>query len=151
MLPKRAVLKTLFWLNMSLPMGDIYLNFKFAEPIKKHSNKQSQPTCHHCGTSRHIRPHCPQIRPQMPWIKKQEPKKGKPGSNPSKPHHAPRQKRQFPQRGHPSCYHCGKMKPRKPKENRIFEGLVSMMKSVLAKLDELDKAPNDDPKVIRYG
>jgi hypothetical protein len=39
------------------------------------------------------------------------------------------------------------MKPRKPKENQIFDGLVSMMKSVLFRLDELEKAPNHDPKV----
>jgi hypothetical protein len=32
-------------------------------------------------------------------------------------------------------------------ENHIFEGLVSIMKSVLVMLDELDKAPNHDPKV----
>jgi hypothetical protein len=63
-------------------------NNKFAEPVKKHSNKRSQPTCHLCGVSGHIRQHCPQIRTQKPRIKKQEPKKGKPGSNPSKPYHA---------------------------------------------------------------
>lgn len=132
-------------------------NSKFEKLVKKHSNKRSQPTCHLCGVSRHIRPHCPQIRTQKPRIKKQEPKKGKPGSNPSKPYHAPRQKPQFPQRAHPSCCHCGKtghtkaecfkLKPRKPKENQIFEGLVSMMKSVLVRLDELNKAPTHEPKV----
>jgi hypothetical protein len=132
-------------------------NSKFAEPAKKHSSKRSQPTCHLCGVSGHIRPHCPQIRTQKPWIKKQEPKKGKHGSNPSKPHHDPCQKWQFPQRAHPSCCHCGKtgqtkvecfkLKPCKPKENKIFEGLFSMMKSVLVRLDKLEKAHNHDLKV----
>jgi hypothetical protein len=36
-------------------------NPKFAELVKKHSRKQSQPTCHHCGVTGHIRPHCHQI------------------------------------------------------------------------------------------
>jgi hypothetical protein len=33
------------------------VNIKFAEPVKKHSSKRSQPTYHHCGVSGHIRPH----------------------------------------------------------------------------------------------
>jgi hypothetical protein len=36
-------------------------NFKFAKSFKKHFSKRSQPTCYHCGVSRHFRPHCPQI------------------------------------------------------------------------------------------
>jgi len=31
-----------------------------AENVKKHSNKRSMPTCHHCGITGHIRPKCPQ-------------------------------------------------------------------------------------------
>jgi hypothetical protein len=168
MLPKRAVLKTLPRLNMSLPIEDIYLKEVWdllfvrmltvnLQNLPRSTNKRSQPTCHLCGVSGHIRPHCPQIRTQKPWIKKQEPKKGKHGSNPPKPHHAPCQKWQFPQRAHPSCCHCGKtgqtkvecfkLKPCKPKENKIFEGLFSMMKSVLVRLDKLEKAHNHDPKV----
>jgi hypothetical protein len=34
-------------------------NIKSAESVKKHFNKRSLSTCHHCGTSGHIRPHCP--------------------------------------------------------------------------------------------
>jgi hypothetical protein len=33
-------------------------NPKVAEHVKKHFSKQRQPTCHHCGVTRHIRPHC---------------------------------------------------------------------------------------------
>jgi hypothetical protein len=47
-------------------------NLKIAKPINKHFSKQRQPTYHHCGVTRHIRPHCHQIRHQKRQIKKQE-------------------------------------------------------------------------------
>jgi hypothetical protein len=34
-------------------------NYNSAENVKKHSNKRSFPTCHHCGNTGHIRPKCP--------------------------------------------------------------------------------------------
>jgi len=37
-------------------------NLKIAKPTKKHFSKRSQPTCHHCGVTGHIRPHYHQIR-----------------------------------------------------------------------------------------
>jgi hypothetical protein len=37
-------------------------NHNFAENVKKHSNKRSLPTCHHCGIIGHIRPKCPQLQ-----------------------------------------------------------------------------------------
>jgi hypothetical protein len=101
-------------------------NPQIAEHVHKHFSKQSQPTYHHCGITRHIRPHYHQIQHQKPRIKKQEPKTGKSNSKPSKPHHTSQQKRQYPQRGSPSCRHNGKnghtkakyfrQKPHKPKE-----------------------------------
>jgi hypothetical protein len=36
-------------------------NHNFAENTKKHSNKRSLPTCHHCGITGHIRSKCPQL------------------------------------------------------------------------------------------
>jgi hypothetical protein len=33
-------------------------NLKIAELVKKHFSKRSQPTCHHCGVTGHIRPQC---------------------------------------------------------------------------------------------
>jgi hypothetical protein len=126
------------------------VNLKFAEPFKKHFSKRSQPTCFHCGVSRHIRPHCPQIRHQQPRIRKTEQKTSKSSSKPSKPHHAFWQQRHYPQRGSPSCRQCRKyghtkaecfrMKPHKPKKNQTNEGLVNMMKSVLVRLINLDVA-----------
>jgi hypothetical protein len=35
-----------------------------AETVKKHSNKKSLPTCHHCGITSHIRSKCPQLQAQ---------------------------------------------------------------------------------------
>jgi hypothetical protein len=105
----------------------------------------------------HIRPHYPQIYSQKPRIKNQELKRGKFGTRPSKLHHAPRQKKQYPQRAAPLCRHCDKtghnkdncfkLKPQKTKENQLFEGLFSMMKSVLSRLETLDKAHIPTPKV----
>jgi len=102
-------------------------NLKIAKPVKKYFNKQSQPTCHHCGVTWHIRPHYHQIRHQKPRIKKQELKAGKSSSKPYMPYHAFKQKWQYPQKGSPSCRHCGKygniktkcfrVKPHKPKKN----------------------------------
>jgi hypothetical protein len=34
------------------------------------------------------------------------------------------------------------VKPHKPKKNQIYEGLVNMMKNVLVRLNNLDKAYN---------
>jgi hypothetical protein len=34
------------------------VNHNSAENVKKHSNKRSLPTCHHCGITGHIRPKC---------------------------------------------------------------------------------------------
>jgi hypothetical protein len=132
-------------------------NPQIAKHVNKHFSKQSQPSCHHCGVTGHIRPHCHQIQYQKPQIKKQEPKTGKSSSKSSKPHHASRQKRQYPQRGSPSCRHNGKNghtkakyfreKPHKPKEIQIYEGLVYMMKNVLVSLNKLDMAYNPTSQV----
>lgn len=37
-------------------------NHNSAENVKKHSNKRSLPTCHHCGITGHIRSKCPQLQ-----------------------------------------------------------------------------------------
>jgi hypothetical protein len=37
-------------------------NHNFVENTKKHSNKRSLPTCHHCGITGHIRSKCPQLQ-----------------------------------------------------------------------------------------
>jgi hypothetical protein len=125
--------------------------------MMKHSKSRSPPTYHNCGVTIHIRPHCPQIHSQKSRIKKQEPKKGKSGTRPSKTHHAPRRKRKYSQRfvppfrrygkiGHNKS-NCFKLKPREPKDNHLYEGLFSMMRNVLSRLDKLDKVHNPGPRV----
>jgi hypothetical protein len=37
-------------------------NHNSAENVKKHSNKRSLPTCHHCSIISHIRLKCPQLQ-----------------------------------------------------------------------------------------
>jgi hypothetical protein len=37
-------------------------NLNSAENVKKHSNKRSLPTCHHCAITDHIRSKCPQLQ-----------------------------------------------------------------------------------------
>jgi hypothetical protein len=37
-------------------------NHNSAENVKKHSNKRSLPTCHHCDITGHIRSKCPQLQ-----------------------------------------------------------------------------------------
>jgi hypothetical protein len=39
-------------------------NHNSVENVKKHSNKRSLPTYHHCGITGHIRPKCPQLQAQ---------------------------------------------------------------------------------------
>jgi hypothetical protein len=117
--------------------------------MMKHFKSRSLPTCHHCGVTGHIQPHCPQIHSQKSRIKKQEPKKGTSGTRPSKTHHAPRRKRKYSQRFVPPCRRCGKigqnksnyfkLTPLEPKDNHLYEGLFSMMKNVLSRLDKLNK------------
>jgi hypothetical protein len=59
----------------------------FIKPIMSHTqsvcegkgDKQSIPTCHHCGIVGHIRPNRFQIRSQKLWKKTLIPKKDEPG------------------------------------------------------------------------
>jgi hypothetical protein len=48
-------------------------NLKSAETVKKHSNKRSMPTCHHCDITGHIRPKCPQLQVQKLEVQRELP------------------------------------------------------------------------------
>jgi hypothetical protein len=100
-------------------------NLKIVEPIKKHFSKQRQPTCHHCGVIGHIRP--PVIRSDIRSFGS----RSKSQRQVSLALNLPSLimllgKKQYPQRGSPSCCHSGKNghtkakyfreMPRKPKE-----------------------------------
>jgi len=48
-------------------------NHNSAENFKKHSNKRSLPTCHHCGIIGHIRSICPHLQAQKSKVQKELP------------------------------------------------------------------------------
>jgi hypothetical protein len=65
-------------------------NQKSAETVKKHSNKRSLPTCHHCGITGHIRPKCPQFQAWRSKVQRELPTKATSGTLPPTTHQAPR-------------------------------------------------------------
>jgi hypothetical protein len=126
------------------------------KPVKKPRSKKSLPACHHCGINNHIRSNCSQLHAQKPKVKKEESKKAKSNIRPPKAHQAPRHQRQQQKfvlasrqygktRHNKSRYF--KMKPHEPNNNYHYEGLLSIMQSVLSRLDILDKAYNLAPRV----
>jgi len=154
LLLKREILQNLLLINMSRPIGDIYLKkvktlfcvrmltLKLQSlSISISVNRDNLPTITVVSqdTSGHT-----VIRSGIKSVRSRSKNKtGKSSSKPSKPHHASRQKQQYPQRGSPSCCHSGKNghtkakyfgeKPHKPKEVQIYEG---QMKNVLVSLDK---------------
>jgi hypothetical protein len=48
-------------------------NHNSVENVKKHSNKRSLPTCHHCGITGHIRPKCPLLQAQKSKVQRELP------------------------------------------------------------------------------
>jgi hypothetical protein len=70
-------------------------NLKSAETIKKHSNKRSLPTCHHCGITGHIRPKCPQLQVQKLKVQRKLPTRATSSTLPPTAHQAPRHQQKF--------------------------------------------------------
>jgi hypothetical protein len=68
-------------------------NHNFAENTKKHSNKRSLPTCHHCGITGHIRSKCPQLK--MLIVQRKLPTRATSGTLPPMALQAPRHQQQF--------------------------------------------------------
>jgi hypothetical protein len=48
-------------------------NHIFVEKVKKHFNKRSLPTCHHCSITGHIRPKCPHLQAQKSKVQRELP------------------------------------------------------------------------------
>jgi hypothetical protein len=61
-------------------------NLQSAETVKKHSNKRSMPTCHHCGITGHIRPKCPQLQAQKSKVQRELPARATSGTLPPMTH-----------------------------------------------------------------
>jgi hypothetical protein len=64
-------------------------NLKSIKIVKKHSNKRSLPTCHHCGITGHIRPKCPQLQAQKSKVQRELPARATSCTLPSTTHQAP--------------------------------------------------------------
>jgi hypothetical protein len=105
-------------------------NHNSAETTKKHSNKRSLPTCHHCGITGHIRPKCPQLQYQKSKVQRELPARATSGILPSTAHQAPQHQQQFvptnqsgkSKKNKSRCY-----KRKKPTSNHGYEGLLSLM------------------------
>jgi hypothetical protein len=130
-------------------------NLKSAETIKKYSNKRSLPTCHHCGITGHIRPKCPQLQAHKTKVQRKLPTKATSGTLPSVAHRAPRHQRrqqQFvpanrrckPWKNTPMHY---KKKLQKPDRNHAYEGLLSLMQSMLRRMDNMNNTRRPPPRV----
>jgi hypothetical protein len=61
-------------------------NLKSVEIVKKHSNKRSLPTCHHCGNTGYIRPKFPQLQAHKTKVLRKLPTKVTSSTLPSTAH-----------------------------------------------------------------
>jgi hypothetical protein len=122
-------------------------NHNFAENAKKHSNKRSLPTCHHCGITGHIRPNCPHLQAQ-----KELPTKATSGTLLPTALQAPQHQQRFvpanqsgkPKKNKSRRY---KRKLQKPSGSHGYEGLLSLMEGMLRRMDNMDKTCKPPPRV----
>jgi hypothetical protein len=127
-------------------------NYNSVENVKKHSNKRSLPTYHHCGIIGHIRPKCPQLQAKKLKVQKELPTRATSGTLPPMALQAPRHQQQFV-----PAYQSGKSKknksrrykrmPQKPTSNHGFEGLLSLMKGMLRRMANMDMTRKPSPWV----
>jgi hypothetical protein len=125
-------------------------NHNFAENVKKHSNKRSFPTCHHCGITGHIRSKCPQL--QKLKFQRKLPTRATSGILPPTALQASRHQQQFvpayqsgkSKKNKPRHY---KRKPQKPTRNHDYEGFLSLMQGMLRRMDNMEKTCKPPPRV----
>jgi ribosomal protein L34E len=84
------------------------VNHNFEENVKKHSNKRSLPTCHHCGITGHIRSKCLQL--QKLKVQRKLPTRATSGTLPPTVLQASRHQQQFV-----PAYQSGKSKKNIPR------------------------------------
>jgi hypothetical protein len=123
-------------------------NHNSAETTKKHSNKRSLPTCHHCGITGHIRPKCPQLQSQKWKVQRELPARAT--SGPSTAHQAPRHQQQFVpanQSGKSKKNKSRRYKRKKPTSNHGYEGLLSLMQGMIRSMANMDKTCKPPPRV----
>jgi hypothetical protein len=125
-------------------------NLNSAENVKKHSNKRSLPTCHHCGITGHIRSKCPQL--QKLKVQRKLLTRATSGTLPPMALQAPRHLQKFvpanqsgkPKKNKSRHY---KRKPQKPNGSHGYEGLLSLMQGMLRRMDNMDKTCKSPPRV----
>jgi ribosomal protein L34E len=108
-------------------------NHNFAKNTKKHSNKRSLPTCHHCGITGHIRFKCPQL--QKLKVQRKLQTRATSGTLPPTALQAPPHQQQFVpvyQSGKSKKYKSRsyKRKPQKPSSYHDYEGFLSQMQGM---------------------
>jgi hypothetical protein len=127
-------------------------NHNFAENTKKHSNKRSLPTCHHCGITGHIRPNCPHLQAQKSKVQKELPTKATSDTLLPTALQAPQHQQKFV-----LAYQSGKSKknksrryktkPQKPINYHDYEGFLSLMQGMLRRMDNMGKTCKLPPRV----
>jgi hypothetical protein len=125
-------------------------NHNSAENVKKHSNKRSLPTSHHCGITSHIRSKCPQL--QKLKVQRKLPTRATPDTLPPTALQAPRHQQQFvpayqsgkSKKNKPRRY---KRKPQKPNGTHGYEGLLSLIQGMLRSMANMDMTYKPSPRV----
>jgi hypothetical protein len=125
-------------------------NHNSVENVKKHSNKRSLPTCHHCNINDHIRPKCLQL--QKSKVQKELPTRATLGTLPPMAHQSPRHQQKFVpvnQNGKPKKNKSRryKRKPQKPNINHGYEGLLSLIQCMLRSMVNIDMTRKPSPRV----
>jgi hypothetical protein len=118
-------------------------NHNSAKNAKKHSNKRSLPTCHHCSITGHIRPKCPQLQAQKSKVQRELPTRATSGTLPPTAFQAPRHQQKFVlanQSGKAKKKKSRryKRKPQKPNGSRGYEGLMSLIQRMLRSMANMD-------------
>jgi hypothetical protein len=121
-------------------------NHNSAENVKKHSNKRSLPTCHHCGITGHIRPKCPQLKKLK--VQRKLPTRATPLMALQAPRHqqkfVPANQSGKPKKNKSRHY---KRKPQKPNGSHGYEGLLSLIQGMLRSMANMDMTRKPSPRV----
>jgi len=118
-------------------------NHNFAENTKKHSNKRSLPTCHHCGITYHIRSKCPQL--QKLKVQRKLPTRATSGTlPPTALQFVPAYQSGKSKKNKSRRY---KRKPQKPISYHDYEGFLSLMQAMLRRMDNMGKTCKLPPRV----
>jgi hypothetical protein len=127
-------------------------NHNFAENLKKHSNKRSLPTCHHCRITGHIQLKCPQLQAQKSKVQKKLPTRATSGTLPSTTLQAPWHQQKFVPANQSGKQKKNKTrrykkKPQKPISYHDYEGFLSLMQGMLKSMANMDMTRNPSPRV----